>query len=109
MNEKEKKQQIKLFENYKVRTLWNEEKEEVTIFAVNRNIESDIEFEADIRGFDGYTVKEYLVLESDDMKITNSAQNCPVVPKNRNNYTMENGIFTATFKKCSWNVIVFGK
>lgn len=28
MNEKEKKQQIKLFENYKVRTLWNEEKED---------------------------------------------------------------------------------
>ena len=28
MNEKEKKQQIKLFENYKVRTLWDEEKED---------------------------------------------------------------------------------
>lgn len=28
MNEKEKKQQIKLFENYKVRTLWDQEKED---------------------------------------------------------------------------------
>lgn len=89
--------------------VYNEAKQEVTIFAVNRNTDSDIEFEADIRGFADYKAREYLVLESDDMKISNSATDSPVVPKNRTDYKMDGGIFTAVMKKCSWNVIVFSK
>ena len=89
--------------------VYNEEKGEVTIFAVNRNTENDIDFEADIRGFEGYQVKEYIVMESDDMKLANSAAASPVAPKTRTDYTMENGIFKTVMKKCSWNVIVFSK
>ncbi|MDE6889920.1 MAG: alpha-N-arabinofuranosidase [Eubacterium sp.] len=89
--------------------VYNEEKGEVTIFAVNRNTQEDIEFEADLRGFEGYKVKEYLVLESDDMKLANSAKSCPVTPKARTSFVMENGVFTTVMKKCSWNVIVFSK
>jgi alpha-N-arabinofuranosidase len=89
--------------------VYNEEKGEVTIFAVNRNTETDIDFEADIRGFEGYQVKEYIVMESDDMKLANSAAASPVAPKTRTDYTMENGIFKTVMKKCSWNVIVFSK
>lgn len=89
--------------------VYNEEKGEVTIFAVNRNTEADIDFEADIRGFEGYQVKEYIVMESDDMKLANSAAASPVAPKTRTDYTMENGIFKTVMKKCSWNVIVFSK
>ena len=33
--------------------VYNEEKEEVTIFAVNRNIEEDVELVADVRGLEG--------------------------------------------------------
>ena len=89
--------------------VYNEEKGEVTIFAVNRNTESNIEFEADIRGFEGWQVKEYIVMESDDMKLANSASSNPVIPKTRTDYSMENGIFHTVMKKCSWNVIVFSK
>ncbi len=89
--------------------VYNEEKGEVTIFAVNRNTENDIDFEADIRGFEWYQVKEYIVMESDDMKLANSAAASPVAPKTRTDYTMENGIFKTVMKKCSWNVIVFSK
>lgn len=89
--------------------VYNEEKDEVTIFAVNRNTGEDILFEADVRGFDGYTVKEYLALENDDMKLTNSAAGCPVAPKARTDYTMQKGMFETKMKKCSWNVIRFGK
>ncbi len=86
-----------------------EEKQEVTIFAVNRNTKQDLSFQADIRGFEGYQVKEYLVLESEDMKLVNSLQNSPVQPKSRTDYEMADGIFETVMKKCSWNVIVFGK
>ncbi len=79
----------------------------VTIFAVNRNPVRDLTFEADLRSFTGYGVKEFLTLESSDMKLVNSATYSPVVPGNRTDFTMTDGIFTTTLKKYSWNVIVF--
>ena len=88
--------------------VYNEEKQEVTIFAVNRNTEEDVLFESDMRGFEGYKVKEYLALESQDMKIVNGAGASPVTPVEKKNYVMEDGIFTVEMKKCSWNVIRFG-
>ncbi|HIT90031.1 MAG TPA: alpha-N-arabinofuranosidase [Candidatus Merdenecus merdavium] len=89
--------------------VYNEEKEEVTIFAVNRNVDEDVVFEADVRGFRGFQVKEYIVLESDNMKLVNSSKKEAVVPKNRTDYVLKDGIFEAVMKKCSWNVIRLGK
>lgn len=89
--------------------VYNEEKDEVTIFAVNRNVKEDVLFEADVRGFEGYRVKEYLALENDDMKVTNSIVKEQVAPYQKTGYTLENGNFTTVMKKCSWNVIRFGK
>lgn len=89
--------------------VYNEEKEEVTIFAVNRNTEEDILFEADIRGFEGYGVKEYLALESDDMKVVNSAKGEAVKPICRTDYELQDGVFCTVMKRCSWNVVRFGK
>ena len=89
--------------------VYNEEKEEVTIFAVNRSVKEDAVFEADVRCFEGYHVIEYLALEQDDMKITNSIAGEKVTPIQKSDYTLENGIFTTTMKKCSWNVIRLGK
>ena len=34
--------------------VYNEEKDEVTIFAVNRNLEEDVELTTDVRSFEGY-------------------------------------------------------
>lgn len=89
--------------------VYNEEKDEVTIFAVNRNVKEDVAFEADVRGFEGYRVKEYLALENDDMKAVNSIVKEQVAPYPKTEYTLENGSFTTIMKKCSWNVIRFGK
>lgn len=89
--------------------VYNEEKEEVTIFAVNRNVNEDIVFEADLRSFEGYTVKEYIVMESDDMKVTNGPSGEKVKPSQKTDYTMDGGKFETKMKKCSWNVIRFGK
>lgn len=89
--------------------VYNEEKEEVTIFAVNRSVREDASFEADVRSFGDYEVKEYLVLEHDDMKVTNSITGEKITPSIKKEYTLDNGIFTTVMKKCSWNVIRFGK
>lgn len=89
--------------------VWNEEKEEMTIFAVNRNLDDDIELETDIRGLEGYRILEHIVLENDNMKIVNSAGNERVVPKKANQSKMDGGIITSILHKTSWNVIRLGK
>ncbi|MCR5715231.1 MAG: alpha-N-arabinofuranosidase [Lachnospiraceae bacterium] len=89
--------------------VWNDEKQELTIFAVNRNTEEDIAFEADVRGFEGYRFIEHLALESDDMKVTNSAEEEKVRPISKNGGTFDEGKFSTVLKKSSWNVIRFAK
>lgn len=89
--------------------VYNEEKEEVTIFAVNRSVKEDAHFEADVRCFEGYRVIEYLALEHDDMKVTNSITGEKVTPRSKSEYELKDGIFTTNMKKCSWNVIRLGK
>ena len=51
--------------------VYNEEKEELTIFAVNRNISEDVSLKADVRSFAGYQILEHLVLANDDLKAEN--------------------------------------
>lgn len=89
--------------------VYNEEREEVTIFAVNRNVDEDIQFEADLRSFVGYQVKEYLVMENNDMKITNGYQKERVKPRQKTEFNFTDGNFETIMKKCSWNVIRLSK
>lgn len=85
--------------------VWNQEKEELTIFAVNRNIHEDLELVADIRSMEGYEVVEHIVLENSDMKICNSAGEELVAPKTVQRSTSEDGKLTSILHKASWNVI----
>lgn len=88
--------------------VYNEEKDEVTVFAVNRNVEEDVDFEADVRSFAGYEALEYLALESEDWKAVNSVAGEKIKPYKKEAYELKDGIFRTKMKKCSWNVIRFG-
>ena len=90
--------------------VWDDEKDQVTIFAVNRDLEDDISLEADLRSFEGYRVLEHIVLEHDDMKAVNSAERQTVLPKNVSDRDeLQDGILTSRLGKASWNVIRLGK
>ena len=89
--------------------VFNEEKEEVTVFAVNRNIEEDVEFTIDIRGMEGYRLLEHIVMESEDRKSCNSLKEEKVYPKMVKRSELENGIVRSYLTKASWNVIRLGK
>lgn len=89
--------------------IYNEEKEEVTIFAVNRNLSDDINLECDVRSFDGYKIIEHIVLENNDMKAVNSIVKETVTPKLANRSELIDGILTSQLSKVSWNVIRLGK
>jgi len=86
----------------------NEEKGELTVFAVNRSLEENIDFEIDLRDFENVKFIEHIVLEHDDMKATNTAENPNnVVPHNNGVTKMGKDCATAILNKHSWNVIRF--
>ncbi|MBY0148974.1 alpha-N-arabinofuranosidase [Neobacillus niacini] len=89
--------------------VYNEENEQLTIFAVNRHLQEGLELECDIRNFEGYQVLEHIVLENDDLKQTNSAAGTPVAPHSNGNAVIDNGLVTAILPKLSWNVIRLAK
>ncbi|OPJ57694.1 alpha-N-arabinofuranosidase [Clostridium chromiireducens] len=89
--------------------VYNEEKDEVTIFAVNRNLEENIELTCDVRSFVGYKIIEHIVLEHEDMKIVNSPKGEAVTPKCVDRSELNDGIINSSLGKASWNVIRLGK
>ena len=89
--------------------VYNEEKDQVMIFAVNRNINENVEFEADIRGFEGYRIIDHQTMESTDMKIANSAEVQHVMPFEDKNGIVDGGIFKTIMKPASFQVVVLGK
>ena len=90
--------------------VWNDEKEELTIFAVNRDLDEDIVLEADVKSFAGYRLLEHIVLEHDDMKAVNSAGRQTVLPKTvTDRDELKDGLLQSRLGKASWNVIRLGK
>lgn len=89
--------------------VYNEEKEELTVFAVNRNLSEDEELTIDVRGFGEMAVLEKLVLVSEDLKAENSLAEERVRPTADPVVTAEGGIVRTVLKKASWNVIRLGR
>lgn len=89
--------------------VYNEENEEVTIFAVNRDLEDSVEFTCDVKSFADYRLIEHIVLGGHDLKAVNSAILQNVAPKQSNATKVDNGVLTTILENASWNVIRLGK
>jgi alpha-L-arabinofuranosidase len=85
--------------------VYNEEKEEVTIFAVNRSKEDSLNLECDVRSFGEVKILEHIVLACDDLKAVNTLASSPVRPVHCDSTTLNSGIINVNFGKASWNVI----
>lgn len=84
----------------------SENKDELTIFAVNRDLENSLILECDARNFDKFKVVEHIILENDNIKAVNTELHPnTVTPHNRGNAAISDGHITATLPKFSWNVI----
>ena len=87
----------------------NEEKGELVVFAVNKDLTEDMEVTCDLRQFADYTVKEHLVLHDEDLKAVNTEENPGRIrPEANGNSRLEDGRLTAVLKHKSWNVIRLG-
>ncbi|GIP57599.1 intracellular exo-alpha-(1-_5)-L-arabinofuranosidase 1 [Paenibacillus woosongensis] len=85
--------------------VYNEAEEELTIFAVNRHLEEALELKCDVRGFENYRVIEHIVLEHDNLKVANTANEEKVKPHSHGDAACENGYVNTRLSKASWNVI----
>ncbi|MGB4458425.1 MAG: alpha-N-arabinofuranosidase [Defluviitoga tunisiensis] len=85
--------------------VFNEEKNELTIFAVNR-AQDKMVFECELKGFEDYSVIEHIVLENSDLKAVNTEDNPDnVKPHSNGNARNEGEKVMAELSPLSWNVI----
>ena len=92
--------------------VWDEEKETLTIFAVNKSLDEDMEVSCDLRQFKGYKIVEHIVLNNDDLQAVNTeAQPENVVPVKASAECskLDGGKLEAVFAKHSWNMIRLAK
>jgi alpha-N-arabinofuranosidase len=90
--------------------VYNEEAEELTLFAVNRHLQEPLRLDCDIRGFADYRVVEHIVLENSDLKAVNTAAEPDrVVPHTGGNAEVRDGIVQTSLAPKSWNVIRLAK
>jgi alpha-N-arabinofuranosidase len=88
----------------------NEEKKELTIFAVNKDQKDSLDFSCDLREFGAYRLVEHLVLQHNNLKATNTAENPDnVTPHSNGNATVIGDQVKASLAKLSWNVIRLSK
>jgi Alpha-L-arabinofuranosidase len=85
--------------------VYNEEKQEVTIFAVNRSLIEDLTLECNVQSFAGYRVAGHIVLENPDLQAVNTLESSPVVPHDSGSSVLDGGMLTSMLHKTSWNVI----
>ena len=78
----------------------------ITLFAVNRDLNEDIELSADLRAFGDLRVAEHIVLHHDDLKAVNT-EDAPdtVSPAQGAPGTLDGGRLSVVLPRLSWNVI----
>jgi len=78
----------------------------VTIFAVNRNMEEELELTSELRGFGNLVLDQHLVLAHSDHKAVNTIdQPDNVVPQANGQTIFDQNLITSRLKPLSWNVI----
>lgn len=84
---------------------FDEENEEVTIFAVNKSQEECAELSINLMDFEGYKPFEFISMDGFDKNDENSFDACPVQPHKNALPEMDGNIMTANVKPFSWNVV----
>ena len=84
----------------------DEENETLTVFAVNKDLENSYDVTMDVRQFEGYAVKEHILLTHDDLKAVNTEQDPDQVkPVYVQTDNIDAGTLKMRFPAKSWNVV----
>ena len=84
----------------------NEKTEELTLFVINRNHESDMDLDIVISGFEKYKIIEHALMVHDDIKAVNSKDKPnEVIPTSGKGISISDGKLSGKVRKLSWNCI----
>lgn len=84
---------------------FDEEKEEMTIFCVNKSLDDKVVLDVNLMDFDGYKPFEFISMDGYDKKAENTFDNVAVKPHLNPLPAMDGALLTAELKPFSWNVI----
>jgi alpha-N-arabinofuranosidase len=87
--------------------VWNEEKREITLFAVNRSLEEDLQLSLELGGFETAQMVEHVQLYSDDLKTINTKDAQNVQPIQKEIQAKISADQQVILDKQSWNMIRF--
>ena len=88
----------------------NQEAEELVIFAVNKNLEEEIQLNMDLRQFADYQILEHVQLHDEELYAVNTEEDPNrIAPTRSDASAVEDGKLTATLRHKSWNMIRLGK
>ncbi len=86
--------------------VWQEETDELTILALNRDTQNSISLDVDLRQIGGSRVIEHIVMEHADCQACNTAENPQnVVPHKKGTARVDGGRLSAVLPRLSWHVI----
>lgn len=80
-------------------------KQEVVIFAINRSEDEEIEVTVDLQGYKIRKIKEHLIMECENKKMTNFEIHNLIEPKECNNTSIKDGVVLMKLNKLSWNIV----
>jgi alpha-N-arabinofuranosidase len=86
-------------------SVFNEEKKELAVFAVNRSLKESLDLEAHIYGFGDYRLAEHITLCNADIKAVNSAREERVKPTAAIGARFDGSTLETRLPTASWNVI----
>ena len=81
--------------------IYNEEKRELVVFAVNRSLDEEMELDLDVQGFGQLHMIEHVELFNEDLDAVNTKDSAAVTPTNRP--VTQNA--SVTLSKHSWNML----
>ena len=85
--------------------VFNKDKEELVVFALNRHLENKLSVDVDIRSFENFEVIEHVVLENENPKATNTIKHEQVKPHLNGKSFIEDGKLIGILPRMSWNMI----
>ena len=87
-------------------TTWDEEKETLTLFAVNRSMTESVTLDTELRDFPGYKVVEHIFMTDADRNAVNT-NTCParVVPRTDGKSVLSGTVLVSVLPSFSWNVV----
>lgn len=83
----------------------SEDGENLTVFAVNRNLDEDVMLDVSLLDFDGFRVIDAIEMSGYDVKAENGVTNCPVKPFKKEKPVIDGKTMSVPLKPLSWNVI----